>query len=379
MWGIAQGLAERGHDVTLIIGGKKEEERRVNGVNILSLSSGDGDKGFQSDQTAKLICESLDFSRSAAEVIKEIKPDALCLHYGLSSRYLVGLDIPRTYTFHVADVVGPIRKDVLRWEPQNYPRTMFMALMEMMASSPADRLLALNSNMRDYLVRMWRRPVSTVPCGVDPARFEGVDDDGSILFAGRLDWNKNPELLVRAYSLLPDHIQRQHRLRIVGSGSLDHALRSRISRLGLSSHVDVIPWMEHERLSRIMSKCSLFVLPSFVETFGIVLIEAMACRKPVLATDIPGPRDIVIPGHNGFLVPPNNPIMLRDKLQLLLEDSNLRSEMGRNGRSDIETKYSFKAIAREYEMQLEGAIEDRGGTSTPKLNGPFSQENQVAI
>ena len=101
-------------------------------------------------------------------------------------------------------------------------------------------------------------------------------------------------------------------------------------------------------LKAYLAKCSIFVLPSLFETFGIVLIEAMASGKPVIASDIPGPQDIIRNGYNGFLFEKANEKELGKYLKLLIEDHSLRKQIGKNAQKTVEEQYTFEKVAEEY-------------------------------
>jgi glycosyltransferase involved in cell wall biosynthesis len=125
-------------------------------------------------------------------------------------------------------------------------------------------------------------------------------------------------------------------------------------------------------MASIIGSCSVLVLPSLVETFGIVLIEAMACGKPVLASDIPGPRNIVSPGHNGMLARSEDVGDLSRKLLHLLEDPEMRRRMGERGRTEVEARYTFRAVGGMYENILKEVVRE---TSKPTpLTGSPSEE-----
>jgi glycosyltransferase involved in cell wall biosynthesis len=372
VWGIARELARRGHDVTLVKAGDRNGMTTVDGVDIVSLKGSSMRSATQGFQNGAMMNEALSFSKRAAGYLKDLRPDALCLHYGLSSRYLAELAIPRSYTFHVADVMFSARRGVLWRDFVHYPHTIYTALLEQRSAEPANRLVALNEHMGSYLRQAWRRPVRVIPCGVDETTFRGRGDDRYVLFAGRIEWNKNVKHLIEAYAALPPRVRDEYQLKLVGSGGEESAVRELTERLGLVHRVEFIPWAARDRMASIIGSCSVLVLPSLVETFGIVLIEAMACGKPVLASDIPGPRNIVSPGYNGMLARPEDVGDLSRKLLHLLEDPEMRRRMGERGRTEVEARYTFRAVGGMYENILKEVVRE---TSKPApLTGSPSEE-----
>ena len=141
---------------------------------------------------------------------------------------------------------------------------------------------------------------------------------------------------------------------IIGSGPCEIKLKSYAESLGLNSRIHFVPFLPRSKYRQYLSKCSFFVLPSEAEAFGVVIIEAMASGKPVIARDTIGPRDIISHGRNGFLF--NNKEELRKYLFLLLTNKSMRKKMGRNARNLVEEKYTFSKIAKRYLELYESII-----------------------
>ena len=174
------------------------------------------------------------------------------------------------------------RRDFLQGDFAHYPHTVFNSLMERRSAKRADGLVVLNQKMSDYIHQAWGRPAQVIPCGVDEERFTDLGDERYVVYVGRLDRNKNLEHLVEAYAALPASVRREHGLKLVGSGGNESALRALVLRRGLDDRVEFVPWAGRERVASIIGSCSVLVLPSLVETFGIVLIEAMTSALEAL-------------------------------------------------------------------------------------------------
>ena len=111
--------------------------------------------------------------------------------------------------------------------------------------------------------------------------------------------------------------------------------------------IKFIPMVNKTKLKEYLSLCSVFVLPSLFETFGIVLIEAMASGKPVIASNIPGPNEIIQNGYNGFLFEKENHKELTDCLKLLLNDNPLQKKIGENAKKTVEERYTFEKVVED--------------------------------
>jgi glycosyltransferase involved in cell wall biosynthesis len=134
-------------------------------------------------------------------------------------------------------------------------------------------------------------------------------------------------------------------LAVVGEGPLGDSLNAQAKRLGIAHRVS---WLgiRHD-VSALMSGCDLFVLPSAWEGFGLVVAEAMACERPVVATDCGGVREVV--GDCGTLVPPRNPEALATAIEKTLGMAQSQKEaLGHAGRQRVVARYSIAAMADRY-------------------------------
>jgi glycosyltransferase involved in cell wall biosynthesis len=142
------------------------------------------------------------------------------------------------------------------------------------------------------------------------------------------------------------------RLRVGGSGEELPRYRALAAELGVADQVDFLGFVPHEGLADFFRSCHLFALPSTdgsQEGFGLVLLEAMACGRPVLTTPVVGmARDIETAGA-GFLVPPRDAAALSVALSGLIHDEARLHEIGRRGRSLVEERFTWRAIAGRYE------------------------------
>jgi glycosyltransferase involved in cell wall biosynthesis len=173
----------------------------------------------------------------------------------------------------------------------------------------------------------------------------------TIVAAGRLADAKNYPLLLDALAILRKTIPA--RLLILGEGDREAALRDQIARLGLAGAVTLggfqtNPW-------KFIARADLFALSSRYEGFGNVLIEAMACGVPVVATSSPGTREIVRDGVNGLLVEVHQPAALASALERVLLDHALRERLAAEARRSAKS-YDLPAIAAAYGRTLTEAI-----------------------
>lgn len=181
--------------------------------------------------------------------------------------------------------------------------------------------------------------------GVDPSEFEGVEPTPSphpsILFLGRHEPRKGLEVLLGALPHLPEDV----RIWVAGEGPQTGELRERWA------DDERIEWLgrisEEEKLARLLG-ASVFCAPSLHgESFGIVLIEAMAAGTPVVASDLPGYSNVARAGTDALLVPPGDSEALGEALRRVLDDDELSAALVRSGHGRA-AEFSLDRLADRY-------------------------------
>jgi glycosyltransferase involved in cell wall biosynthesis len=166
-----------------------------------------------------------------------------------------------------------------------------------------------------------------------------------VLFVGVLDRAhhfKGAGNLIRAFAALKN---RDAMLMLVGDGDLKEQFMQQAAGLGIAERTRFVGKVSNSDLPDYYAAADLAVLPSSPpESFGMVLIEAMACGKPVIASNLPGVRAVVSNNVDGLLLQPGNIPELTDKIDQLLRDPERRREMGMRGRQKVEAKYAWSVI-----------------------------------
>jgi glycosyltransferase involved in cell wall biosynthesis len=230
----------------------------------------------------------------------------------------------------------------------------------------ADAIITTSKGVADDLVAQFgvpRRHIRIVHNPVDlqaiaKAAAEPLDPDHerrwshpAIVAAGRLAAAKNYPLLIDALAELRRTIPA--RLFILGQGDAEPAMREQIARLGLDEAVVLCgfqrnPW-------KFIARADVFALSSRYEGFGNVLVEAMACGVPVVATASPGTCEIVSVGTDGLLVDRHEPAVLAAALERILSDAALRQRLSQGARSSAQ-RFALPAIAAAYDRVLGAMI-----------------------
>jgi phosphatidylinositol alpha-mannosyltransferase len=220
--------------------------------------------------------------------------------------------------------------------------------------------IAVSKTARDFAGRYFGGEYRIIPNGVDTDRFSpGVDplrqfDDGAfnVLYVGRLEPRKGLSVLLDSFRQLCAAQSMRTRLIIVGDGPQRERLRKAIpSEIRDSVHLEgtVCP----DLLPRYYASADVLCSPATGgESFGIVLLEAMASGVPVVASDIPGYRTAVKNGEHGLLVEAGSRLSLAAALGLLAGDESLRRQMSSAGRRNSED-YSWNVVAAKMEEYFE--------------------------
>jgi len=276
------------------------------------------------------------------------------------SALLANRDVPVVAHFHsdvVRPVPGPLRAVYNRFLHAFYRRVNCIVV-------PTPRHIEVSNFVPHY-----REKCRVVPFGIPVSRFDldeagerrvdGLKDERpTVLFVGRLVHYKGVEFLIRAMENV------NARLWIVGTGPLEASLKQLAVNLGVADRVVFLGHLSDADLVAYYHACDVFALPSITnqEMFGLVQLEAMACRKPVISTDLPtGVPWVNQHGKTGYCVDPGNARELACALSRVLESRELCQEMGAAGRERVEQQFSSakmgEAMLRVYEEVLSQAYE----------------------
>ncbi|MFC1735699.1 glycosyltransferase [Candidatus Hydrogenedentota bacterium] len=244
--------------------------------------------------------------------------------------------------------------DVMTWGRKAWLRPLFGFLMRRSAA-----IVVNSEQVRDELVGLGADIEKTVivrACGVDTTLFS-PDTDGTVvrqefkipsrnavvLFVGGLNYCKAIDVLIHAFAEVSDE---KTKLLLVGSGDDRENLEKLAAELEISKNVIFAGSRPPEAIPGIMAASDIFVLPSRQEGMGLVVLEAMASGKPIVASRAGGIPSIVTDGTNGILFDTDDPDDLAEKLTSVLNDRALREELAVNARRSAIEKYSSDIQAR---------------------------------
>lgn len=229
-----------------------------------------------------------------------------------------------------------------------------------------DRVVATSPQEKEHM----RSLVSTqglidiIPCGTDIERLGAIErpaarqqlnipaDAKIVLYVGRFDRRKGIETLVRAIAKSSLRGNSNLQLIIAGGYRLGASdgiecdrIRGIVKELGLEAITSFPGRLTESDLPMYYAAADVCVVPSHYEPFGLVAIEAMACRTPVVASDVGGLKFTVVPEVNGLLVPPQDETAFAKAIDRILSDPTLRDNLGQTARQRVETVLSWDSVA----------------------------------
>jgi glycosyltransferase involved in cell wall biosynthesis len=214
--------------------------------------------------------------------------------------------------------------------------------------------------------RGWTGTVAVVGNGVDTERFAptvghaGCQRKRYVLAAGRLDVRKGFPDLIEAMA----EVRRRHpdvQLYVAGAGPLAGQLRARGDALGLDGALHLLGHVDQQQLVDLYRGAVAFAHAAHYEGLPTVLLEAMACARPVVSTAVSGALDLIEDGRNGMLVPRRNPRAMADVLCRVLDDDALSARLGRAARRTVEARFAWRVVGHRHERCYADLV--RGGAT----------------
>jgi glycosyltransferase involved in cell wall biosynthesis len=201
--------------------------------------------------------------------------------------------------------------------------------------------------------------ISYIPHGIDTNYFKKVDSSNLrakyhlegkkvILYLGRISKTKGVEHLILAFNQLSEKYPNAHLL-IGGSdyGYLDECKRY-MKENNLESKITFAGFIARKDLPQYYSLAELVVYPGYKEIFGIVILEANSCEKPVIASNHWGPVEIIKDGETGFLVPYGNIEILEEKMAFILDNPTISMQMGKTARQHMVKNFTWNHAVNEH-------------------------------
>ncbi|MFI5839373.1 glycosyltransferase [Catenuloplanes sp. NPDC051500] len=302
-------------------------------------------------------CAPLDLRRVAGRILDEVRPDVVHVqsHFPLCRALVVeararGLHIVATNHFmpenltHYLPVGAAGRRAVHDWAWRDVAR-VFAEADVVTAPTPYAAALATMSGVPG--------PVLPISCGIDLDRFgpssaaaefrlrHGLDGKPTVLYVGRLDAEKNLDVVISAFALLTIDAQ----LVLVGKGAERQHLEALAERLGVGAQVRFTGFVPDEELPAAYAAATVFVNAGTAELQSLVTLEAMASGRAVIGADAAALPHLVIDDETGYLFPPGDSVALSRRFLEVLGDPELAADLGRRARAHAEQHDEARSVA----------------------------------
>ncbi len=287
--------------------------------------------------------------------IRRLRPDIVHLHHPCPMAYTACL-LARP----AAPIVLGHHNDIVK------PRALLQLYLPWQRAM-MHRASAILVGTRSYLdtsphLAAFRAKCHVVPYGIPikqftpgagaeslAARIRNAYPGPIVLFVGRLCYYKGLDVAIAAMQNV------NATLLIVGRGPLAPKVRRQVQDLDLQRKVNLIGPVDDDTLVAHYRACDLAILPSTYrsEAFGLVILQAQACARPVICSDLPGLSTVNVDGHTGLLVRPGDAVALAGAINRLLQSPTLRRRMGQAGRRQVEQRYTATRMVQRIENVYE--------------------------
>ena len=284
------------------------------------------------------------------------------IHYPTSSFFCLGLcrsflPIKLVTSIHGADIF-----------PRGKPRRTYSSALKFVLRR-SDRIVANSQAFRRDFLQIFpdlRAKTTVIHNSVNIAELHGLvpkshDDvhQRYILCVAAHNVKKAIDVLIHAMARIAPE-DPSLKLVLVGDGHLRKSLEELAVALGVHERIEFLGMQGRTKVAELLHGCEVFVLPSRSEPFGIAIVEALACRKPVVATRVGGIPEIIQDGRNGLLVEPDNSGALAEALMKVLKDENLRKVLAGNGYRTVQEHFRSETTGANYEKAFSDLLRFAG-------------------
>ncbi len=344
---LSKHLIERGHDVSVMttrMEGTKEREV-IDGVPVERVKP-----LAVVLRTPVLFGIRNALMKKDCDIVHGHSPPPLTCFFGV--RTTQKMKVPFVLTYHcdleLPSALGP-------FTVQMYQNTVGAYTV-----SKSDKIITTTDTYGATSRTVWQEDSRVIPNAVDADTFnpnnsgkrirkklEIDDDEKMVLYVGRVVPHKGIQYLIRSAKHMDDDVKYV----VVGTGDYKEYLKQLVRINDLEDRVIFAGRVPMKELPEYYAAADVFVLPSIsrLEAFGIVALEALASGVPVVVSDIPGVRDVIVEGRHGLLAEPMKPTDIAGKIRTILENPEMAGNMGRLGRKIVEEKYTWDIVAEQIE------------------------------
>lgn len=337
----ALSLAERGYEIGIFSLRKSENSWFRNFPQLTVFDAfGFGKEKFREGSRSKL--SYLKLVPYLRKVIAEFKPDLVHAHYA-TSYGLLGV----RSRFH------PLIISVWGSDIFDFPKASWLNKRLVIYNlKRADRIFSTSHIMKAEILKYVNREVEVTPFGTDVSVFSqktapalpGTENAKVIGLVKSMEDKYGISVLIHAFALVKKEFAEPLKLLLAGSGSKLETYRSLAKELKLENDVIFTGQVPADEVAMYHNRFDIFASVSVLdsESFGVSLVEAMACERPAVVSSVGGLKEVAVDGETAIFVPPNDPEKTAAALLKLLRDPALAKKMGEAGRARVLALYDWK-------------------------------------
>ncbi len=376
VYNLARELQKTNHEVFIITATRIKSEERESDLGCLKIfkiyscyhERWRSWKGLINPQTITKV----------EKIIKKINPDivhAHNIHYHLSYR---SLKIAKKYSkavFLTAHDVMSINygklmprngKDVYKitfWQKLKSAKKRFNPFRDVFIKKYlkcVDKIFAVSDSLKELLILNGINNVETIYNGIDVDQYKenlseidkfkikhGLQNKKVLFFGARPSIEKGVFKILETIALLKD-VDKNIVLLFAGIDRTNKFVEKEIDSLKINDNIISLGWLDEEELKLAIFSSDIVVSPSLCfETFNLVNLEAMACKKPVISSFFGGPKEVVLDNQTGYLINPNNIVAIKDRTWELLQNPIKMRQFGEAGYEQAKEKFSLKKKVEE--------------------------------
>ncbi len=325
-------------------------------IGIFSLGKSNGDwyqqidgitncneKGFAESVFKRGIISKLNYLKlipALRKAIKKFNPDILHAHYASSYGLLGNLS-----------GFQPLYISIWGNDVYEFPRRGKMQKLILKSNlKNADKIFSTSWSMKREAEKYTDKEIVVIPFGVDLDDFKPMTVESEFsstdIVVGTIKTLESDyaiDVLIRAFAIVCDrNPQLPLKLLICGQGSMQNMLEGLCKDLGISDKTTFKGYINHEEVPRYLNMMQVFGCLSDNESFGVAVVEAMACEKPVVVSNVGGLPEVVENGRSGAVVPSQSPKLAADAIETLVLNPAVREKIGHNARSRVAKMYDWK-------------------------------------
>jgi glycosyltransferase involved in cell wall biosynthesis len=339
VYNLSMKLAEKGHKVTVITRGSSKTERKIiNDVEVIKAP-------FFPAYPFHVQLHGIFVNK----IFSSMEPSFDIVHIHTPLSPLIRTSLPIITTVHTPMLTDGrsiekvnLRSGIMHARFISYP-------LEMKLIKRSDMITAVSNSVAQELEEygLYSHEVVVIGNGVDENLFVPIqikNKERYILYTGRLSYRKGLFDFIKC-GIMVCAKYTDIKFKLTGKGPLKDKLKNTVAESGFEDRFEFLGHVDKSKLIELYQNATIFILPSHYEGLPTTLLEAMSCGLPIVATAVSGNLDVVESGKNGILVPVKSPDKMAEAISSLLENENLRKELGIAARRTIEDKFTWDSIS----------------------------------